>query len=72
MWHTAVLIPKGKGDFQVIGLVKVLWKAVTILINRRLVAAISFHDTLHGFRAGQGTGIAAFKAKLLKKLTTMR
>ena len=32
---------------------------------------ISFHDTLHGFRAGRGTGTAALVAKLLQQLTAM-
>ena len=49
MWQTVVLIPKWKGDFWGIGLVEVLWKAIVILINRRLTAAVSLHETLHGF-----------------------
>ena len=64
--HTVVLVPKGKGDFQGIGIVDVLWKTVVNLLNRRLTAAISFHDTLHGFWAGRGTGTAALEAKLLQ------
>ena len=54
------------------GIVKVLWKLVTSLLNRRLTATISFHDKLHGFQAGQGTGTAALEAKLLQQLTAMR
>ena len=67
-----ILITKGKGDFWGIGLVEVIWKAITRLLNRRITAAISFHDTLHGFRSGQETGTAAPEAKLLGQLTTMR
>ena len=49
-WQTVVLIPKGSsGDFRGIGLVRVLWKAVTSLLNCWLVEAINFHDVLHGF-----------------------
>ena len=55
-WQTVVFIPKGKGDFRGIGLVEVLWKAVAIIFNRRLTAAISFHHTLHGFWARRGDG----------------
>ena len=51
-WQTVILIPKRKGDFRGIGLVKVLWKAIVSLLNLRLTSAIYFHDTLHGFRAG--------------------
>ena len=72
MWKTVVLIPKGKGDFRGIGLVEVLWKTITSLLNLRIAAAISFHDTLHGFRAGRGMGTANFEAKLLQQLTARR
>ena len=71
-WQTVILIPKGKGDFQSIVLVKVLWKTIASLLNCRLTSAISFHDTLHGFRAGRGTETAALKAKLLQHLTATR
>ena len=71
-WKTVVLIPKGKGDFQGIGIVEVLWKAVASLLNRRLTAEIYFHDTLHRFWAERGTGTATLNAKLLLQLTAMR
>ena len=72
MWHTVFLTPKGKGDLRGIGLVKVLWKAITSLLNFRLTAAISFHDTLHGFRVGRGTRNVTLEAKLLQQLTATR
>ena len=72
MCQTVILIPKQKGDFRGIGLVEVLWKAITILINRRITAAIFFHDTLHGFRAVWGTVTATLEANLLQQLTAMR
>ena len=50
-WQTVFLIPKGKGGFQGIGLVKVLCKAIVSLLNCRLTAAISFHNRLNGFQA---------------------
>ena len=40
--------------------------AVTSLLNRRLTEAIKYHDVLHGFWAGRGTGTAALEAKLLQ------
>ena len=65
-WKTVVLISKGySGDFQGIGLVEVLRKTITILINRRFTAAIMFHDVLHRFWEGQETGTSALEAKLL-------
>ena len=33
---------------------------------------IQFHDTLHGFRAGRGTGTTTLKAKLLQKIIAMK
>ena len=71
-WQTVVLIPKGRGDFPGIGLIEVLWKAVARLLNCWLTEDISFHNTLHGLWAGQGTGTAALEAKLLQHLTAMR
>ena len=72
-WHAAVLIPMGtSGDFRGIGLVEVLWKAVTRLPNHQLTTAIKFHDVLHGFWAVLGTVTAALKAKLLQQITFMR
>ena len=32
-WHTVVLLPKGNGDFQGVGIVKVLWKELLGLVN---------------------------------------
>ena len=61
-----VLIPKRKGGFWGIGFIEVLWKAIASLLNCRLTAVISFHDTLHGFWVGRGTGTAALKANLLR------
>ena len=72
MWQTVLNIPKGKEDLWEIGLSKVLWKAIASLLNRRLTAAIFFHDTIHGFRAGLGMGTFALKTKLLQHLTATR
>ena len=66
------VIPKGKGDYWGIGLVEVMWKVVAVILNRRLTSSITFHDVLHGLRAGRGTGTATLEAKLLQQLTAMR
>ena len=58
--------------YQGIGLVEVMWKAVAAILNRRLMASITFHDFLHGFRAGRGTGTATLEAKLLQYLAAVR
>ena len=47
-----VLIPKVGGYYRRIGLVEVIWKAVAVILNRRFTAAITYHDSIHGFWAG--------------------
>ena len=67
-----VLIPKRKKEYRGIGLVEVMWKVVAAILHRRLTTAITYHDALHGFRAGRGTGTATLEANLLQKLAAMR
>ena len=45
---------------------------MTGIPNCRLAVAIQFHDTLHGFQTGRGTGTASLEAKLLRQLMAMR
>ena len=52
-WQAVVLIPKGRMEYHSIGLVKVVWKVVVVIINRRLTASITYHDFLHVFQAGR-------------------
>ena len=47
---------------------EVMWKVVAAILNFRLTASITFHDFLHGFRAGRGTGTATLEANLLQQL----
>ena len=49
-----------------------VWKVVTVITNLRFTAYIAFHNVLHVFQAGHGTGTASLEAKLLQKLTAMR
>ena len=72
-WQTVVMIPKGGGtDFRGIGLVEVLCKAISGIINIQISSSIQFHDSLHSFHTGIGTGTTNLKAKLLEKLIAMR
>ena len=59
-------------DFREIGLIEVLWKTITVLLNWRFILEIGFHDVLNGFREGLGTGTAFIEAKLLLDLMDMR
>ena len=56
MRQAVVLIPKGNTDYRGIGLMEVMWKIVAEILNSRLTASINFHNFLHGFQAGRGTG----------------
>ena len=71
-WQAVVLIPKGGGYYRGIGLVGVIWKGVALILNRRLTADITYHDYLHGFQAGRGTGTATLKVKLLRQVAVLR
>ena len=70
--QAVVLIPKGKKEYRGIGLVELMWKVVAAILNRRLTASITFHDFLHGFRSGRGTGTSTLEAKLLQQLATLK
>ena len=71
-WQTVVLIPKGRKEYRGIGLLEVMWKVMAAILHRRLTTAITYHDFLHGFWAGHGTGTATLEAKLLQQLAAMR
>ena len=38
--NTVILIPKGGGEYHLLGLVEVLWKVISIIIDRRMVGSI--------------------------------
>ena len=63
---------QGKNDYRGIGLVEVMWKVVVAILNLRLTASITFHDFLHGFRAGCVTGNASLEDKLIHQLAALR
>ena len=67
-----VLTQKGGGEYCGIGLVEVIWKAVAVILNRRLTAAITYHEFLHGFRTGRGTGTTNLEVKLLQQVVALR
>ena len=63
---------QGGGGHCGIGLVEVMWKVVTVIINRCLTNSIAFQDILLGFRSGCGTGTASLKVKLIQQLSEKR
>ena len=66
-WVIVVLIPKGGGGYRGIGLLEPIWKVIEVIMDKRL-NDVEFHDSLHGFRAGRGTGTAIIEAKLAQQL----
>ena len=71
-WQAVVMILKGRKEYKVIGLVEVMWKVVVAILHCRLTTSITYHDFLHGVRAGRGRGTATLEAKLLQQLAAMR
>ena len=50
---------------------EVLWKVVTIIIDRRMVGSVEFHDVLLGFISWVGTGTYTLEAKLPHQISGM-
>ena len=71
-WQMVVLIPKGGGDYRGICLVEVICKTVAVILNFCFTTATTYHNSLHGFRAGRGTGTASLKVKLLQNVAALR
>ena len=46
-------------------------EVVAEILNFRLTASITFHDFLHGFQAGRGTGTATLEANLIQQLAAL-
>jgi hypothetical protein len=62
-----VLIPKGGGEYQGIGLLEPIWKVMEWVVDLRL-EKIKLRDSLHGCLAGRGTGTGIIEAKLAQQL----
>ena len=43
-----------------------------VILDHRFTNSITYHNSLHGFRAGRGTGTAILEVKLLQEVTAMR
>ena len=71
-WSAMVLLPKGSGGYRGIGLLELLWKLLTSIIDAQIKACVVFHDTLHGFCWSRGTDTSIIEAKLTQQLTVCR
>jgi exonuclease III len=68
-WALLVLLPKPSGGIRGIGLLEVIWKVCSSIVDARLKASISLHDSLHGFRSSRGTGTAILELILRMQLS---
>ena len=50
---------------------EVLWKVMEGIIDARIKKAVTFHDVLHKFCAGKGTGTAIMELKLTQEMTSL-
>ena len=48
-----------------------LWKDIEAIIDTRIKKAMTFHDALHGFCAGRGTGTTITQLKLTQDLESV-
>ena len=51
---------------------EVLWKLITIIIERLLVAAIEFHDIFYGLWENRGMGTNNLEANIIHQIVGMR
>jgi hypothetical protein len=49
-WSVLVAIPKGDGGFREIGLVEIIWKLISSIIDSKLNHKTILDPALHGFR----------------------
>jgi hypothetical protein len=68
VWSLVVLLPKDSGGVHGIGLVEVIWKIISSVINQRLLNSVTFHNSLHGCLPCRGTDTAIIEAKLVQQL----
>jgi hypothetical protein len=63
-WSVLVLIPKGSGGCKGIGLLEIVWKLISSIIDRRLKEKLNFMMLYTGLELLGGTGTATIEAKL--------
>ena len=62
----------GGGDYRDIGIMEVVLNAVAVILNHHFTAFITYHDSLHGLRAGRSTGTAILEVKLIQLVAELR
>ena len=67
-WVKMVLVPKWKGGYRGVGLVDILWKLCSVVVNCWMKMSAVLNDALHGFIEGRGTGTATLERNLDQQL----
>ena len=72
--NTLVLIPKDlkSKTFRSNGLTDCIWKICGKIIADRINSEVEWHDALHGFWEGKGTGKETLEVKLFASLAQQR
>ena len=60
---------RGGGGYQGIGIVEVVCKICTAVVNFCLKRSVILHDSLHGFRVGSVVGTLTLEERLAQQLT---
>ena len=63
-----ISLSKGGGKYRGIGMIEVMWKDISLIVERHLANSINFHDILHGLWDKIGTGTANFDSNVLQKI----
>ena len=71
-WQMVLLSPKGNRNFQVVGLVEVIWKMVSVIINREIGTVVWFHEILHGLLTSWKKWIDSLKSKTPQHMMKIR
>ena len=71
-WQALLIIPQEGGEYHGIVPIELVWKAVAVILNFRFTASTTYHESLHGFQAGRGTGTVNLEVKLIHQVTAMR
>ena len=63
-----VLLSNGIGKYRGIGMIEVMWKDISLIVERHLANSINFRNILHGLWAKIGTGTDNFDSNVLQKI----
>ena len=66
------LIREGNNELRAIRLVEIIWKVIAVILDRCFTASITYHNSLHRFRASFITGNTTLEIKLIHQVADFR